>query len=127
LHPSWQRKIVPNLMEIFPNCQFIISTHSPQIISHIQPESIFILKDNNIFHPEESYGKNTDRVLEDIMGTDARPPEIKQDLHKLFVLIQDKKLQDAENLMADLQSKIGMDSELAKAKVLSKRMEIIGK
>jgi predicted ATP-binding protein involved in virulence len=127
LHPSWQRAIVPNLMKIFSNCQFIMTTHSPQIISHVKPESIFILRENSISHPAESYGKNTDRILEDLMDTDARPPKEKQRLHELFVLIQANKLVQAKELMAELQTEIGMDAELVKAKVLLKRMEIIGK
>jgi predicted ATP-binding protein involved in virulence len=127
LHPSWQRAIVPHLRNIFPNCQFIMTTHSPQIISHVKPESLFILRENSILHPEESYGKNTDRILEDLMDTDARPLQSKQRLHELFVLIQAKKLAEAKDLMAELQTEIGMDSELVKAKVLLKRMEIIGK
>jgi predicted ATP-binding protein involved in virulence len=126
-HPSWQRAIVPNLMKIFSNCQFIMTTHSPQIISHVKPESIFILRENSISHPAESYGKNTDRILEDLMDTDARPPKEKQRLHELFVLIQANKLVQAKELMAELQTEIGMDAELVKAKVLLKRMEIIGK
>ncbi len=125
LHPSWQRAIVPNLMNIFQNCQFIITTHSPQIISHVKPESLFILRENSLSHPEESYGKNTDRILEDLM--DARPSKEKQRLHELFVLIQAKKLAEAKDLIEELQTEIGMDSELVKAKVLLKRMEIIGK
>jgi len=131
LHPSWQRSIVPNLRKIFPSCQFIITTHSPQIISHVKPESVFILKqtENGIEYsnPEESYGKNTDRILEDLMETDARPSKEKQRLHELFVLIQAKKLAEAKDLINELQTEIGMDSELVKAKVLLKRMEIIGK
>jgi len=127
LHPSWQRAIVPNLMKIFSNCQFIMTTHSPQIISHVKPESIFLLKENGVSHPAESYGKNTDRILEDLMDTDARPPKEKQRLHELFVLIQANKLVQAKELMDELQTEIGMDSELVKAKVLLKRMEIIGK
>jgi len=127
LHPSWQRAIVPNLMDIFPNCQFILTTHSPQILSHVKPESIFIIKENSSLHPEESYGKNTDRILEDLMDTDARPSKEKQRLHNLFVLIQNKKFAEAKDLIEELQTEIGMDSELQKAKVLLKRMEIIGK
>ena len=33
LHPKWQRTIVGRLTETFPNIQFIVSTHSPIIIS----------------------------------------------------------------------------------------------
>jgi len=60
LHPSWQRMIVPALIRTFPNCQFILTTHSPQIIGHVRPDSIFKLKRINdkieVSHPEASYG-----------------------------------------------------------------------
>ena len=36
LHPGWQRHIVGALRETFPNCQFLLSTHSPQILSHVE-------------------------------------------------------------------------------------------
>jgi hypothetical protein len=32
LHPKWQRRIVPALEDLFPNCQFIATTHSPFVI-----------------------------------------------------------------------------------------------
>lgn len=32
LHPKWQRKILKQLSSVFPNVQFIVSTHSPIIV-----------------------------------------------------------------------------------------------
>ena len=32
LHPAWQKKILRTLMDTFPACQFVVSTHSPQVI-----------------------------------------------------------------------------------------------
>ena len=32
LHPKWQRKILKQLSSVFPNIQFIVSTHSPIIV-----------------------------------------------------------------------------------------------
>lgn len=40
LHPQWQRDILPLLMENFPNVQFIVTTHSPQVISSVNSKSI---------------------------------------------------------------------------------------
>ena len=50
LHPKWQRMIIPKLVEVFPNCQFIVSTHSPHVLTHVQPKNIFLLNQtsNNI-------------------------------------------------------------------------------
>jgi len=132
LHPLWQRVIVSRLTEVFPNCQFIVSTHSPQVLSHVKAEHIFILKPSKddvlIEKPTESYGKSTDRQLEDILGVEARPLEIKEELHQLYKLIQEKKLVKAKQLMAELENKIeGREPELVKANVLIKRKEILDK
>lgn len=35
LHPSWQRKLIPAIQELFPNAQMFIATHSPFIISSV--------------------------------------------------------------------------------------------
>ena len=132
LHPKWQRLIVPRLVEVFPNCQFIVTTHSPQILSHVKAEHIFLLKqeENNIsiVKPRESYGKSSDRQLEDILGVEARPLEIKTKLEQLYTIIQNGDLESAKNLMDTLDKKIeGREPELVKANVLIKRKEILGK
>jgi predicted ATP-binding protein involved in virulence len=44
LHPEWQRIIIQRLTQTFPGCQFIVTTHSPQVLSNVQPECIHILK-----------------------------------------------------------------------------------
>jgi predicted ATP-binding protein involved in virulence len=131
LHPAWQRIIISKLTEVFPNCQFIITTHSPQILSHVSAEHIFLLlqKNNNmeIIKPTESYGKNTDRILEDILGVESRPLKIKKELHQLFQLIQKKDLDKARELMNKLENEIeGREPELVKANVLIERKEILG-
>ena len=35
LHPAWQRKILSVLKNTFPNIQFIITTHSPQVLGEV--------------------------------------------------------------------------------------------
>ena len=39
LHPSWQQRILNDLRRTFPNAQFIVSTHSPQVLTTIEPET----------------------------------------------------------------------------------------
>lgn len=43
IHPKWQTELIPELRAVFPQCQFIISTHSPQVIRDLEPEGIYIL------------------------------------------------------------------------------------
>lgn len=40
IHPRWQRNIIPALKILFPNCQYIVSTHSPYILESVQEYEI---------------------------------------------------------------------------------------
>ena len=75
LHPSWQQTVLPSLMEIFPNTQFIVTTHSPQVLSSISSECIRILNDGKVYGaPAGSQGAESSRLLKRILGVDPRPP-----------------------------------------------------
>lgn len=52
LHPKWQKEIVDDLKRTFPNCQFIISTHSPFIIQSLNAEELFNI--NTMQYAEDS-------------------------------------------------------------------------
>lgn len=43
LHPKWQRGIVDNLKNTFPNIQFIATTHSPFIVQSLEAGEVFDL------------------------------------------------------------------------------------
>lgn len=43
LHPSWQQRILPDLVRTFPNIQFIVTTHSPQVLTTVNRENIRLL------------------------------------------------------------------------------------
>ncbi|MDZ8186715.1 MAG: AAA family ATPase [Nostoc sp. ChiSLP02] len=130
LHPKWQREIIPALTRTFPNCQFIVTTHSPQVISQVKPEGIYILEktDEGVIakKPESSFGRDSNRILEDLMGVPARPQEIKDRLHELFRLIDEGNLDGARQLSQEIADIIGQDEpELVKASVSIRRKEIL--
>ena len=43
LHPSWQRNVIPALDRTFPNCQFIVTTHSPLVCQAAEHGSVWRL------------------------------------------------------------------------------------
>lgn len=45
LHPSWQQSIIEKLQYTFPNVQFIITTHSPQVVSTVPSKCLRILEE----------------------------------------------------------------------------------
>ncbi|MBD2384358.1 AAA family ATPase [Cylindrospermum sp. FACHB-282] len=130
LHPKWQREIIPALTRTFPNCQFIVTTHSPQVISEVKPEGIYILEktDTGVVanRPESSYGRDSNQILEDLMGVPKRPLEIKDSLHDLFKLIEEGNLDGARQLSQQIADIIGeSEPELVKARVSIRRKEIL--
>ncbi len=132
LHPAWQREIIPALTRTFPNCQFIVTTHSPQVVSHVKPEGVYLLTKTPegivAKRPESSFGRDSNRILEDLMGVPERPLEIKERLIELFRLIDRGDIEGARQLRQELASEIGYDEpEFARADVLIRRQEILKK
>lgn len=75
LHPAWQQTIIASLQRAFPKIQFIVSTHSPQVLSTIPSECIRILKDGKVYSaPPGTEGAEPGRLLKQVLGLeDARP------------------------------------------------------
>ncbi|MBD0309395.1 MAG: AAA family ATPase, partial [Microcoleus sp. T1-bin1] len=103
LHPKWQRAIIPNLKKTFPNCQFIITTHSPQVISDLKWVHLLRSTSEGIaIDRVPSFGKDSNRILETLMETPERPQQIKEDLRKLFRLIDKGELGKARQFRQNL-------------------------
>ena len=128
LHPSWQRKIIPALNQTFPNCQFIATTHSPQIIGHVLPHSIFMLehgRDGIIStHPEVSFGQTSNQILQ-IMGVEPRSPDIQKRLDDLFDTIGRGDLSYAREELVLLRREIGFDPDLSAAEARIRRKDML--
>ena len=53
LHPAWQKKIVDDLIHIFPNIQFVITTHSPSVLANVRKEYVQTLNHNQLYKPQK--------------------------------------------------------------------------
>jgi predicted ATPase len=131
LHPAWHRVILKALREVVSGAQIIVATHSPQIIGSTETENVRIIqcKDNETkaLGVKSSFGLDSNRVLEELMGADERLPEIKNELSELFRLIGDKKLTDARAKIKALKEKLPEEPELTRAEAILTRMEVLGK
>ena len=79
LHPSWQQRVLPDLTRTFPNAQFIVSTHSPQVLTTVKAEHIVELyrAGDNIVAGGASaptYGAPAGDLLAAVMRVNERPP-----------------------------------------------------
>ncbi len=71
LHPKWQRQIVHNLSNAFPRCQFIATTHSPQVIGEVPRDRVHLLAANEVRIPSVAYGADSNWILDHIMEGSA--------------------------------------------------------
>ncbi|MCR4538066.1 AAA family ATPase [Pseudomonas sp. 18.1.10] len=116
LHPGWQRTVVANLEKTFPNCQFIITTHSPQILGELPAESIILLKDGQYLgHPERSLGLRSGEVIEELMGGYAQNQAVSQQLRKIYRDLDDDNLESAQANLVQLRERVGKIPDVLEA------------
>jgi predicted ATP-binding protein involved in virulence len=104
LHPKWQRKVVGKLMDIFPDVQFVMTTHSPLMLGGIPSKAIRIVDNGKIFSAEDTYGREVDDILEIVMHVDAG--DYTQEIKKIARLIAESNISEAEKLLSAMQDKI---------------------
>ncbi len=75
LHPSWQQTILKSLRTAFPKLQFIVSTHSPQVLTTVPSESIRVLREGNVYAaPAGAEGAKPGRLLVSTLGLESERP-----------------------------------------------------
>ncbi|MDD7642279.1 MAG: AAA family ATPase [bacterium] len=73
LHPKWQKTIVGDLKRTFPNCQFIITTHSPFIIQALSADELFDISQMQYAVENGNYnGWSIDVIQEQKMGVEKK-------------------------------------------------------
>ena len=131
LHPRWQQDILTNLTRTFPRVQFIVSSHAPLVLSSVSPQDILLLKreegDITVSRPNQSYGKDTNWILEEIMQADTRTGEMSEEIEAIEAQIEAGELTQAKAQLEALLARIGDDAELNTKLALIRRKEIIGR
>lgn len=124
LHPKWQRQIVRNLAATFPRCQFIATTHSPQVIGDVEHGRIQIIADGQVYSPTHSFGVDASRVLEEIMNVDPRAREVQELLSDISREVGAQRFEEARELVAKLSGQLGEnDPEVTRTRTLIDFME----
>ena len=134
LHPSWQQRVLPDLARTFPNTQFVVSTHSPQVLTSVRPDYIVELRreDGNIVADPASaptYGAEAGDVLAAVMGVSERPSgnEFVKCLGKYMRLIgRDRgESEEAISIRRRLESLSPRDPALDRADVEIRRRKLM--
>ena len=126
LHPSWQRNFIEDINNLvndnlFNNSQFIITTHSPQLVSNAEPSNsdVQIMEDGEIVKiTPKYYGKDISTILYEMMGVERRNIKVVKLISVLFNLIEDEELENAKLEYNKLVKLLGEDDPvIMRAKV----------
>ncbi len=117
LHPAWQREVLPALETTFSGCQFIVTTHSPQVLGRVPKGNVFILENFEMIpkHPH-TYGRDANSILGEVMGLPERPKDIEQLIHDASRLVDEEKLDEAKIVLEKLAATVG-DSDHAVVRI----------
>lgn len=134
LHPALEQVILQCFQETFPNIQFIVSTHSPLVLTDIDT----VTDKNKVMRmtpacdaPEEwrnIHGIDYNQMLEENMDVSKRKPEIQELFDKAWDEVAEKDIQTAKATVAELEAKTPADQvELVQLRAIINRIELIGK
>ena len=132
LHPKWQQRILGDLQRTFPNAQFIVSTHSPQVLTTVEPQRIVELsrEDDRIVAGAPAgatYGAEAGDVLSVVMGVKERPEnEFTKALDQYRRLVREGQWESEEALAlrASLESMSPYDPALDRADLEIRRRKL---
>ena len=123
LHPEWQQTVLPDLQQAFPNIQFIVTTHSPQVLSSIPKHCIRRLdwetdedsgRKRMVVNTiaQQTMGVASSDVLANVMGIDPVPDVAPaRQLSRYLALIQQNLHEQpaGQALRQELDAHFGID------------------
>ncbi len=120
LHPKLQRQIIPKLQAIFPNIQFVVTTHSPLVISNLfendfEDENknsadlgkLLLLDNGKIKEYEHFFGRDIKNALYEFYGEEARPKKVQKAIDELMELIDYEHFEEAKIKLDNLKKYLG--------------------
>ena len=119
LHPKWQHDLIDKLVATFPNVQFILTTHSPHVISDRNDILLYSLDDGELTEMPNVYGEDANTVLTKIFDVDIRDSKVEEQFNVIRRAISKHDYLTAENCITELAEKLPFDHlELLKCRLL---------
>lgn len=130
LHPALEQVVLQCFQETFPNIQFIVSTHSPLVLTGVETEG----KPNVILHmvsddtkPEvthDIYGIDYNTGIEDVMGVESKNVELDYMVNLCAYMKKRNKIAQAENIMKRILDKFAKNRNEVEKMVEAKEREL---
>ena len=107
LHPTWQRRVIPALLEHFPDLQIFATTHSPFVVAGLKAGQVHLLKrDENgavtaTTNTEDIVGWTADEILRNMMGVEEPTDQLTVDRANRL-----RQLREKESLTPEEESEL---------------------
>ena len=110
LHPRWQARILEDLVRIFPNVQFIVTTHSPVVVASVPRGNIRILGEDAATVPAmETRGRDAGDIFNTVLGASSRPEEAGRLFDSFNCAVDEERFDDARLALQKLEEFVGVD------------------
>ncbi len=114
LHPAWQSEIAPTLTGVFKSCQFIITTHSPQVLSALESKNVRILHqepsgETEISIPLNTRGRTSNYLLDGVFRASERYPPIDLLVDEFNMAVDRRDAATAEARLRSIETEIEGD------------------
>ncbi len=128
LHPQWQQTILSDLHAIFPEVQFIVSSHAPAVINSVPRDQIRILDNGEICMPAaQTYGRDANSILREVMKVSERPSDIKQRMDSFYAYMDENNYKEADKILTEIEEFVGTtDPDIAAARTSLDLERILG-
>ena len=128
LHPQWQQTILSDLHAIFPEVQFIVSSHASAVINSIPREQIRILDRGEIYMPAaQTYGRDANSILREVMQVSERPADIKNRMNLFYAYMDENNYKEADKVLSEIEVIVGTtDPDIAAARTSLDLERILG-
>jgi predicted ATP-binding protein involved in virulence len=125
LHPRWQRVVIGGLRSAFPRVQFVMTTHSPQVVSSAKGAWMRILDaSGRVSKVDHTEGRDSNAILDDIFGAGARPEKTMSQIRSIFTAIDRGDYAEARRSLEALQGQVGEhDVDVVRARWLLEQEE----
>lgn len=128
LHLQWQQTILSDLRAIFPEVQFIASSHAPAVINSVPREQIRILDHGEIYMPAaQTYGRDANSTLREVMKVSERPADIKHRMDLFYAYMDENNYEEADKILTEMEAIVGTtDPDIAAARTSLDLERILG-
>ena len=110
LHPRWQARILEDLVRIFPNVQFIVTTHSPIVVASVPKHNIRVLGAECAQAPAvQTRGRDASDILNAVLGAASRPHEAARLFDAFNGAVDGGDYTEARHVLGQIEDYVGPD------------------